>query len=101
VRQIFDFERLCEELLGTGPHRTEDQIAIRRGAGDQDRAGGRRFRERRHELERFVRVTVEPDEADIGVRLREDVAKELVARALGFEPNAVETEDRSFQRVAR
>ena len=64
-RQVFGLERLREELLRPGPHRPQDQVAVGRGAGDQDRAVGRRLRQRRDQLERLIRIAVERDEADV------------------------------------
>ena len=53
------------------------------------------------QLERLVRIVVERDEADVWVGLRDDVAEEFVARAFGFEPHGVETEQHRLQRVTR
>ena len=99
--EVFRLERLGEELFRPGPHRPQDQIAVGRAAGDQDRALGRRLGQRGDQLQRLVRIAVERDEADVGIRLPDDVGKELVARALGFEPDGVEAEQRRLQRVAR
>ena len=39
--EVFRLERLGEELLRPGPHRPQNQVAVGRAAGDQDRALGR------------------------------------------------------------
>ena len=91
-RQVFGLERLREKLLGPGAHRPQNQIAVGRGAGDQDRALGGRLGQRGDQLQRLVRIAVERDEADVGIRLADDVGEELVARALGLEPDGVQAQ---------
>ncbi len=49
--QVFGLERLREELFCTGPHRSQDQVAIGRRAGNEQIALGRRLGERFDQLE--------------------------------------------------
>src|SRR5207248_171659 len=78
-------------------HGAEDQVAIRRGAGDQDVAIRRAFGQRSYEFQRLVRTAIEGDEADVRIGLANYIAKEFVARALGFEPHGIETEQHRLE----
>ena len=78
-----------QELLDAGPHRPQDQVAVGRRADDQDAALGRRLVQLADQLQGLLRVVVERHDADVGMRLGHDVGEELVARALGFEPDRV------------
>ena len=53
------------------------------------------------QFEGAVRIRVERDKADVGLRLTDDVGKELVARALGLEPDGFEPQQRRLERFAR
>ena len=52
------------------------------------------------QLQRLVGIGIERHDADVGMRLRDDVGEELVARAFGFEPNHVEAQQNRLQRFA-
>ena len=87
--QVFDLDRLGEELLGPGPHRPQDQLAVGRAADDEHAALGRDLADLLDQLEAFFGICVDRDDADVGLGLADDVGEELVARALGFEPDHV------------
>ena len=55
------------------------------------------------ELQSLVGIFIEGDvDADVGMRLGDDVGKELVeARALGLQPDHFESEEDRLQRIAR
>ncbi len=53
------------------------------------------------QVEGLLRVAVDGDDADVRVRLPDHVGEELVARALGLEPDHVHAQQHRLQRIAR
>ncbi len=99
-QQVFDLDRLGEEFLGPRPHRPQDQLAVVRRAGHQHGAVGRGLAEPRDQIQCLVGVAVQRHQADIGVGLGHDVGKELVARALGLQPNHVHSQEHRLERFS-
>ena len=95
--QVFDPHRLGQELLGPGPHRPQDQVAVGRRADDEDAALGRGLVQLGDQLQGLLRIVVERHDADVGMGLGHDVGEELVARALGLEPDHVHAQEHRFQ----
>ena len=62
---------------------------------------GERSRELLDQLQALLRVAVERDDADVGLRLADDVGEELVPRALGLEPDHVHAQQHGLQGLAR
>ena len=73
--QVFDPHRLRQELLDAGPHRPQDQVAVGRRADDDDAALGRGLVQLRDELQGLFRIVIERDDADVGMRLGDDVGR--------------------------
>src|SRR4051812_41289128 len=49
------------------------------------------------QVQPLVRIAVDRHDADVGLRLADDVGKELVPRTFRFEPNNVHTQQHVFQ----
>src|SRR5690348_4966059 len=52
------------------------------------------------EFQRLVDILIERNDADIGMRLGDDVGEELITRALRLEPDPIHPEQHRFQTVA-
>ena len=52
------------------------------------------------QLQRLVGIGIQCHHADVGMRLRNDIGEEFVARAFGFQPDHVEAQQNRFQRFA-
>ena len=64
------------------------------------RALGRASAQLADQFAALVRVAIERDEADVGLRLGYHVGEELVARALGLEPDGLHAQQRRLERIA-
>jgi hypothetical protein len=98
--QIFHAQGLGEKLLGARPHGPQDHLPIGGAAHDEDVAFGSAFPKRFHQLQGFVGVAVNADDADVGLRLGDDVGEEFIARTFGFQPDHLHAHEHVFDGVA-
>ena len=100
MQQIFEHHGLRQKLLGPGPERLQDRIAVAAGADGQDRQAGKFALKLLNQLQGLGLVGVEGDDDQIGARLPGHVDEELVARAFGFEPDRLDAQQQIAERFA-
>jgi len=100
-QQLFEHHRGGKELLGAGTEGLQDGLAVAARA-DGENGYGREFAgQLLDQLQGLVMVGVERDHDDIGTGLARHVDEELVARALGFQPDRLDAEQEVAERLAR
>ena len=99
VQHVLDPDRLGEEFLGPGPHGLENDLTVGRAADYQHRALRSDLPDLLDQFQALLRVGIDRNDANIGLRLAHDIGKELIARAFRLEPDDVHSQQHVFQRV--
>ena len=97
-QNVFELQRQAQELLGPVAHGLQDQAPLGGRADDQHVAVGKFLRDPGDQRQPFGRVGIERHQGDIGPRLHDHVEEEIVARALGLEPDRVDAEHQRLER---